>query len=286
MEVVIITGMSGSGKSGATNVLEDIGYFCIDNMPPQLLPKFMEICQKSGEEIEKIAVVADIRSGDRLFSLKEYIQELRDKNIKSKILFIDCDNEVLIKRYKETRRKHPLSERTGGNLMLSVELERELLTPIREMADYYIDTTMTTGTQFYEKLRSLFLENVYDYMSINCISFGFKYGIPMEADLVFDVRCLPNPFYMDELKTKTGIDQEVRDYIFKFSESTELLYKLEDLMKLMLPLYVREGKSQLVIAFGCTGGKHRSVTYALLMGEYMESIGQKVTVTHRDIEKK
>lgn len=286
MEVIIITGMSGSGKSGAANVLEDIGYFCIDNMPPQLLPKFIEICEKFGEEIEKLAVVVDIRSGERLFTLKQNIEDLRAQNIPAKILFMDADDEILVKRYKETRRKHPLNSRTSGNLHLAVNLERELLTPIREIADYFIDTTMLNGTQMNEKVRSIFLENINEYMTINSMSFGFKYGLPNEADLIFDVRCLPNPFYITELKTKTGNDKEVRDYILSFEESKTMLDKLKDLLEFMVPLYVKEGKSQLIVAFGCTGGKHRSVTYAKLIGEYLQEKGRKVIISHRDIDKK
>lgn len=286
MELVIITGMSGSGKSGAANVLEDIGYFCIDNMPPQLLPKFIEICEKSGDEVEKLAIVVDIRSGERLFTLKQNIDELKAQNIPAKILFMDASDEVLVKRYKETRRKHPLASRTSGNLHLAVNLERELLTPIREIADYLIDTTMLNGMQMNEKVRSIFLENLSDYMTITSMSFGFKYGSPNEADLVFDVRCLPNPFYIPDLKNKTGCDKEVRDYVMSFDESKTLLEKLKDLLSFMIPLYIKEGKSQLIIAFGCTGGKHRSVTYAKLLGEYLQQSGQNVIISHRDIDKK
>ncbi|MGN0660329.1 MAG: RNase adapter RapZ [Oscillospiraceae bacterium] len=286
MELVIITGMSGSGKSGAANVLEDIGYFCIDNMPPQLLPKFIEICEKSGDEVEKLAIVVDIRSGERLFTLKQNIDELKAQNIPAKILFMDASDEVLVKRYKETRRKHPLASRTSGNLHLAVNLERELLTPIREIADYLIDTSMLNGMQMNEKVRSIFLENLSDYMTITSMSFGFKYGAPNEADLVFDVRCLPNPFYIPDLKNKTGCDREVRDYVMSFDESKTLLEKLKDLLSFMVPLYIKEGKSQLIIAFGCTGGKHRSVTYAKLLGEYLQQSGQNVIISHRDIDKK
>ena len=286
MDVVIVTGMSGSGKSQAADVLEDIGYFCIDNMPPQLLPKFMEICQKSGEEIEKIAVVADVRSGERLFMLKDYLTELDKQDIHAKILFIDCKDDVLIKRYKESRRKHPLASRTSGNLELAVTLERELLAPIKAIADFYIDTTFTTGTKFSEILRQTFLENVSDYMTVNCLSFGFKYGIPAEADLVFDVRCLPNPYYVPELKEKTGVDKVVRDYVMDSEESVEMKKKIDDFIEYMIPLYVKEGKSQLVVAFGCTGGKHRSVTFAENLYALLKEKDDKVTVTHRDIEKK
>ena len=286
MDVVIVTGMSGSGKSQAADVLEDIGYFCIDNMPPQLLPKFMEICQKSGEEIEKIAVVVDVRSGERLFMLKDYLTELEQQDIHAKVLFIDAKDDVLLKRYKETRRKHPLLNRTSGSIEMAVTLERELLAPIKAMADFYIDTSATSGTKFSEILRQTFVENFADYMTINCMSFGFKYGVPAGADLVFDVRCLPNPFYIPELKEKTGLNVEVRDYVMSFDESKTMKEKIDDFIDYMIPLYTKEGKSQLVVAFGCTGGKHRSVTFAENMYKHLTEKGAKAVVSHRDIEKK
>lgn len=286
MDVVIVTGMSGSGKSQAADVLEDIGYFCIDNMPPQLLPKFMEICQKSGEEIEKIAIVVDVRSGERLFVLKDYLTELEQQDIHPKVLFIDAKDDILLKRYKETRRKHPLLNRTSGNIEMAVTLERELLAPIKAMADFYIDTSATSGTKFSEILRQTFVENFADYMTVNCMSFGFKYGIPVSADLVFDVRCLPNPFYIPELKEKTGLNVEVRDYVMSFDESKTMKEKIDDFIDYMIPLYTKEGKSQLVVAFGCTGGKHRSVTFAENMYKHLTENGAKAVVSHRDIEKK
>lgn len=286
MDVVIVTGMSGSGKSQAANVLEDIGYFCIDNMPPQLLPKFMEICQKSGEEIEKIAVVADVRSGERLYMLKDYLAELEQQDIHAKVLFVDANDDVLLKRYKETRRKHPLSNRTNGNLELAVSLERELLEPIKIMADFYIDTSVTSGTKFSEILRNIFVENFADYMTVSCMSFGFKYGVPVSADLIFDVRCLPNPYYVPELKEKTGLNKEVRDYVMSFDEAKTMQEKIHDFLDYMIPLYIKEGKSQLVVGFGCTGGKHRSVTFAENFYNHLLDRNIKTVVTHRDVEKK
>lgn len=285
LEVVIITGMSGSGKSGAAKVLEDIGYFCIDNMPPELLPKFIEISSKSAGEIERIAIVTDIRGGELFFRLSEYIDELIEIGISVKLLYLDASDNVIIQRYKETRRKHPLDERAQGNVRHAVQLEREILAPIREKADYYFDTSLTSLAQLKDQVKSIFLEKASDSMIVNLVSFGFKYGAANEADLIFDVRCLPNPFYLPELKNKTGLDAEVRDYVMSHDAAKTLRAKLEDLTEFLLPLYVKEGKSQLVIGFGCTGGKHRSVTFVENMRDFLEERGIKVRVSHRDISK-
>ncbi|MCR5816510.1 MAG: RNase adapter RapZ [Ruminococcus sp.] len=285
MKFVIVTGLSGSGKSTAVDVLEDIGYYCIDNMPPELVGKFGGISAKAGSQLEKVAFVADIRGGDFFLKLDETIKQLRAENEDIKVLFLDSSDDVIVRRYKETRRKHPLDEISNGNIRNAISTERNMLVPIKEQADFYIDTSLTSTSKFKERVYSLFLESGEDFLRVDVCSFGFKYGTMNEADLIFDVRCLPNPFYIPELKEKTGLNKEVYDYVLSFDEAQKLLTKLEDLLDFLIPLYQREGKSQLIIAFGCTGGKHRSVTYAEAVGRYLESKLGRIRITHRDIEK-
>ena len=284
MEFIIVTGISGSGKSCAANVLEDIGYFCIDNMPPQLIPKFAELCGENSA-IEKVAIVVDIRGGELFLRLWDNVENMRKSGLNVKVLFIYADRDVIKRRYKETRRKHPLYDIAGGDIDKAIDAEFDILMPLREHSDYYIDTSLMTTAKFKENMLNIFLENVSDSMVISCVSFGFKYGVPDEADLVFDVRCLPNPFYVPELKAKTGEDKEVRDYVMDSEVSKTLLSKLTDLMDFLVPQYIAEGKSQLVIAFGCTGGKHRSVTLAGKMYDHLLEIGQPAALHHRDIRK-
>lgn len=284
MEFVIITGMSGSGKSSAVKVLEDIGFFCIDNMPPQLIPNFAAMCNENSE-ISKVAIVTDIRGGTMFFKLSECIAKLHIAGIDVKVLYLEANKETLIKRYKETRRKHPLDELSGGDLSGAIDAETELLSEIRENADYIIDSSLLSTGQLKEEIAGLFLDKPTDRMIVSCMSFGFKYGVPGEADLVFDVRCLPNPFYIPELKHKTGLDSEVRDYVMQFEQSQTLETKLRDLIDFLIPCYVHEGKSRLVIAFGCTGGKHRSITFAERTAKYLAEKECKVRTLHRDIDK-
>ncbi len=284
MEFVIVTGISGSGKSSAVKVLEDIGFFCIDNMPPQLIPNFAAMCNEN-TEITKVAIVTDIRGGAMFFKLSECIAKMHIAGINIKVLFLEASKEVLMKRYKETRRKHPLDEVSGGDISKAIDAEIELLREIREDADYIVDSSFLSSGQLKEQIADLFLEKPMDRMMVSCMSFGFKYGVPGEADLVFDVRCLPNPFYLPELKHKTGRDSEVRDYVMGFEQSCVLRDKLFDLIGFLLPHYVSEGKSRLVIAFGCTGGKHRSVTFAELTAAFLREKECKVKTLHRDIEK-
>lgn len=291
MEFIIVTGISGSGKSSVIQVLEDIGYFCIDNMPPQLISNFAEICSESrndnGEKISKVAIVTDIRGGELFLKLSDSIAKLKNTDdFNVKVLFLEATKEVLMKRYSETRRKHPLDEVSGGDLSKAIDAEIELLSDIRANADYIIDSSLLTSTQLKEQIAELFLEKPGDRMILSCMSFGFKYGVPGEADLVFDVRCLPNPFYVPELKHKTGLDKEVRDYVMNSEESIEFENKIYDMIGFLIPLYVREGKSRLVIAFGCTGGKHRSITFAHRAAEYFREKECSVREMHRDIEKK
>ena len=285
MQFIIVTGMSGSGKSSAVNVLEDIGYYCIDNMPPELISKFADICAQSEGKIDKVAFVVDVRGGDLFLKLQDTVSLLKSEHINLKILFLDSSDDVIVRRYKETRRKHPLDEVSYGNIRKAIETEREVLVPIKAASDYYIDTSNTSTSQFRERMYSIFLENN-DYMHIDIRSFGFKFGPLAEGDLIFDVRCLPNPFYIPELKEKTGLDSEVSSYVMKFDEAKELCRKLTDLLDFLIPLYEKEGKSQLVVAFGCTGGKHKSVTFAEAIAKHLKGKNYKVRIAHRDIEKR
>ncbi len=286
MQLLIVTGMSGSGKSCVMDVMEDIGYYCIDNIPPKLISRFVDLCRQAESGLDKVAVAVDIRTGDMFTEIYRSWQELKNEpDIEVKVLFIEASSEVLIKRYKETRRKHPLDERFNGSLPQAIAYEWEQLSQLRAIADYYIETSNLTSNQLKEQIKNTFLEKSSDSMTIKVMSFGFKYGVSMEADLVFDVRCLPNPFYIESLKNLTGCEEEVRDYVMSFEQSQQLFTKLKDLMDFLIPLYISEGKSQLVIAFGCTGGKHRSITFAELMAEYLKSKEYKIQKYHRDITK-
>lgn len=286
MELLIVTGMSGSGKSSVMDVMEDIGYYCIDNIPPKLITQFVDLCRQSENGIQKIAVAVDIRSGDMFAEIFHSWQLLKsNKDVQVKVLFIEASDEVLIKRYKETRRKHPLDEKFGGNMHDAIKYEWNQLSQLREIADFYVETSNLSATELKEQIKSIFLERKSDSLTIKIMSFGYKYGVSTESDLVFDVRCLPNPFYIPELKNHTGLENCVRDYVMGFEESQALFEKLCDLVDFLIPLYVKEGKSQLVIAFGCTGGKHRSITFAELMTEHLVKMNYKVQKYHRDITK-
>ncbi|MBQ4464858.1 MAG: RNase adapter RapZ [Oscillospiraceae bacterium] len=285
MQLVIITGMSGSGKSTAMRVMEDIGFYCIDNLPPLLIPKFVDICDQTGGSLNKVAIAVDIRTGDMFADVYTTLKSLRSElHEQLKVIYTEASDEILLRRYKETRRRHPLAERCSS-LPEAIQLEREQLQPLQAIADYYIETSRLSTAQLGEEIREIFLDNTTDSMLIKVMSFGFKYGVSTEADLVFDVRCVPNPYYIPELKTHTGCEQIVRDYVMKFPQSQKLLQKVTDLLEFLLPLYIAEGKSQLVVAFGCTGGKHRSVTFAELTGEAIRQKGYRVHKLHRDIAK-
>jgi len=285
MEFLIVTGLSGAGKSKAVEMLEDMDFVCIDNMPPALVPAFGQIALKSETDM-KTAVVVDVRAGKDFDEILPALDELNDMGVEYRILFIDCANNVLVRRFKETRRRHPLARKYGNSLEKALAAERDLLQPIKERADYDIDTTQMQPKQLKERIAGLFYGNVQETLNVQCMSFGFKYGIPADADLVYDVRCLPNPFYIPELKHQTGLDSPVHDYVMKFKESQDFLAKIVDLTDFSLPLYAKEGKSDLVIAFGCTGGKHRSVTFAQELYRHLCQTGMTASVIHRDIQKK
>lgn len=285
MEFVIVSGLSGAGKSRAIDALEDIGFYCVDNMPPMLLPKFAELCLQSQNALPRVAIVIDARGGELLNDFAVGLEELNQIGVEYKILFLECDSPVLARRYKETRRKHPLTDRCGGSVNRAIEEERELLRVVRSRTDYLIDTTHLSAAQLRERIVSLFLGDSRKGMPIQCMSFGFKYGYPAEADLVMDVRCFPNPFYVETLRQKTGLDADVRDYVLESEQTQTFLQKLYDMVDFLLPLYENEGKSQLVIAIGCTGGKHRSVTLTECLARHLQDNGDRVMVNHRDIQK-
>lgn len=285
MEFLIVTGLSGAGKSRAMDALEDIGFYCVDNLPPMLIPTFYDLCRQAKESFCKVAVGTDTRGGELFETLFAALERLHAEEKPYKILFLDARDDVLIRRYKETRRKHPLSESHDGSITQAVRLERELLKSVRERSDYIIDTSYISPAQLKQRISGLFLGDSASALLVNCVSFGFKYGTPSEADLVFDVRCLPNPYYIEELKNLTGLDEPVRRYVMQWEQTQGFIERFLSLIDFMLPLYCSEGKSQLVVAVGCTGGKHRSVALAQLLYNHLLEAGQRTSVHHRDIQK-
>lgn len=280
-ELVIITGLSGAGKSTAIGFMEDIGYYCIDNMPPELLSTFLELISKQKES--KVAIVMDIRSTENFDGVLDILDHLEKYGYEVKVVYLDIKTHIALKRYKLTRRKHPYADRFNGDIAQALSYEREIMTPLRSRADFVIDSSDLTGNQLRTRLTQILVGDDKDIMNIHVESFGFKHGIPSEADFVIDVRCLPNPYWVENLRNKTGLDPEVRDYVFSFSESKELLNKLIDLLDFLNPLYIKEGKSQIVFAIGCTGGNHRSVAIAEALKEHFEKKWDNVSVNHRDI---
>ena len=280
MRFVIVTGMSGAGKSTALKMLEDVGYFCIDNLPLALLPKLVEILRVPSTEFNKVALGIDIRGGQNFTDLEEML-----KDVSYEMLFLDSGDSVLVKRYKETRRTHPLANE--GNIWEGLEKERRVLEPIKKNADYIIDTSLLLTRELKRELQKIFVDSQeYKNLYLTIVSFGFKYGIPNDADLVFDVRFLPNPYYIEELRPKTGNDPEIQEYVMNNGKAEEFLDKLQDMLEFLVPQYIAEGKHQLVIAIGCTGGKHRSVTLANALYHYFEKSNEYgVRIEHRDIEK-
>ena len=284
MKLVIVTGMSGAGKTIALKMLEDIGFYCVDNLPISLVDKFVQLVSE-GTSIEKAALGLDIRSGEELGNLDEILENWRGSDVDVQVLFLDANDAVLIKRYKETRRTHPLAG--AGRLENGIEKEREKLAFLKREADYIIDTSMLLTRELRKELEKIFLQDArYKNMYVTVLSFGFKYGIPEDADLVFDVRFLPNPYYDEHLRPLTGQVQAVRDYVMQGGTADAFLKKLYDMIDFLLPNYINEGKNQLVIAVGCTGGKHRSVTIARALYEHLEAVGEYgIRIDHRDIDK-
>ena len=284
MEFLIVSGLSGAGKSTVMSVLEDSGFFCVDNLPPVLIPKFAELCLAGTGAYEQVAMACDIRGGENFDGLFEALDTLREMQFDYQILFVEADTKTIIKRYQETRRAHPLMAE-GLNLTQAVDRERQAMEPVRQRAQYVIDTTSLPA----KKLRDRILEILAPgearrfEMSISVTSYGFKYGIPLEADLVFDVRFLPNPFYVEQLRPQTGLDAGVRDYVFSYPQTGEFLEKLESMVDFLLPQFEEEGKSALVIAIGCTGGRHRSVAVTHALAEHIRSLGYAAGENHRDM---
>lgn len=283
IRVVVITGMSGAGKTVAVHSLEDLGYFCVDNLPPVLIPKFIELIEQSTGPMKKVALVLDLRGREFFDSLFPALDRLgQSGQLNYQILFLDASDEVLVQRYKETRRRHPLAP--SGSPLEGIRRERELIKEIKGRAQQIIDTSRLKPAQLKEIITERFSDSENNRFTVNFLSFGFKNGIPIDADLVFDVRFLPNPHYIEEMRPKTGLDEEVSAYVLKWSETQTLLKKLEDMLAFLLPNYQREGKSQVVIAIGCTGGKHRSVTIAEHLRKTF-AMEYATRVSHRDINK-
>ena len=284
MRIVIVTGMSGGGKATAIHMLEDAGFYCVDNLPPALFETFSELISQPDSEVTKVAVGLDARSGQRFEEAPRVIEQLRERGLPVEVLFLECSDAVLVKRYKESRRRHPLSPE--GRIEDGINKERELLAKIRSQADYIIDTSQLLTREFKIEMDRLFVANEKrNNLMVTVLSFGFKHGIPSDADLVFDVRFLPNPFYIDELKHQTGNDKPVQDYVKSFPECDQFLDKLQDMLEFLVPGYINEGKYQLVVGIGCTGGQHRSVTIANEIYERLKKADNfGVKIYHRDLK--
>ena len=282
MEFVVITGMSGAGKSCVMNALEDIGFFCVDNLPAQLIPVFAQLLTKS-QEHPRVAVVTDVRAGQSFSELFDVFDTLKELQIPYKLMFLDADDDVLIKRYKETRRRHPL-QGEAASVQQALTMERKMLSQARAKADYLLETSNLSAMQCRVRVLGMFSDKKEQTLHLHCMSFGFKHGIPNDADFVFDVRFLPNPFYVPELKHQTGLDEPVRDYVMNSDASKAFLQKLENFCDYAVELAQKEGRSQLIFAFGCTGGHHRSVTFAQLFYQHFQE-KSRASVSHRDIMK-
>ena len=285
MDILIISGLSGAGKSKAASYLEDMGFYIVDNMPAAMILKFAEFCAGGNGRYDRVALVYDVRTANSFTELFDVLDKLRAMEGACRMLFLEAAPEVIIKRYKETRRRHPLTDQTDS-LAEAVHRERELMQRVRERADYVIDTSHTSTAQLRGELLRLFGEaGEKGGMTVSVTSFGYKYGLPLEADLVFDVRFMPNPFYIEELRPQTGLDQAVSDYVFSFQQTQGCMKRLEDLLSFTLPLYAEEGKTSLVIAVGCTGGHHRSVAVTHALAEFIRGLGYQVTENHRDMSR-
>lgn len=285
MEFVIITGLSGAGKSTAADVLEDFGYYCVDNMPSILMPRFAEFCLASGGKFDKVALVSDIREKGGFDDLIKAIDDLRESGCDVKVLFMSAEVKTLLKRYKETRRRHPLQKK-GETLEDSIKREVQMIASLKDKSDFIIDSTNQPINVLKRSIKKIFKqEDSKEGIEVNVISFGFKYGIPLDADLVFDVRFLPNPYYVESLTSLTGMDDPVHDYVFSFSQTEDFMKKLEDMILFLLPHYEEEGKPTLNIAIGCTGGRHRSVAMASSLNDFLVKENINATLINRDIDK-
>ena len=283
MEFVIISGLSGAGKSKAASFLEDMGFYVVDNMPAPLIPRFAELCMAGQGRYDRVALVTDIRGGQTFDGLFDALRTLEEMGCAYRILFVEATMETIIKRYKETRRVHPLAQ-GGRSLAEAVQQERDALAPVRQRAEYIVDTSALSTAKLRGELLRLFGDGQEAHaMSVNVVSFGFKYGIPIEADLVFDVRFLPNPYYIAELRHQTGLDEPVRSFVFNYQQTREFMTHLENLMSFLLPKYVAEGKTVLVIGIGCTGGQHRSVAVTRALAEFIRQKGYQASENHRDM---
>ena len=283
MEFIIISGLSGAGKSKTASIMEDMGFYVVDNLPAALIPRFAQLCMASQGQYDRVALVTDIRGGQTFDGLFEALDALHQLGCAYKILFVEARDDAIIKRYKETRRAHPLAK-NGRSLEETVKLERNALSPVRARAEYIIDTTALSTAKLRGEVLRLFGDGqVQRSMSISVISFGFKYGIPIEADLVFDVRFLPNPYYIAELRHQTGLDDGVYNFVFGYQQTKDFMQYLENLMSFLLPLYVEEGKTALVIGIGCTGGQHRSVAVTKALADFIKQKGYSVSENHRDM---
>ena len=283
MEILIITGMSGAGKSKAASYLEDAGYYIVDNLPAEMMLKFANFCVAANGRYDRVALVYDVRAGEDFHALLDVVARMKTMECNCRVLFLECDTEVLIQRYKETRRMHPLWEE-GRSLQDTVLREQELLKPVRSIADCILNTsTYSTGKLRGEILQRFGGGTAAESLVVNVVSFGYKYGIPLEADLLFDVRFMPNPFYIEELRSQTGLQAGVRDYVLSFGQTQEFLERLKGMLKFLLPLYSEEGKTVLVIGIGCTGGRHRSVAITHELAEYIKRLGFRAAENHRDM---
>ena len=285
MEILIITGLSGGGKSRAASYLEDIGYYTVDNLPAEMMVKFADFCAGSSGRYDRVALVYDVRSGEPTDILIETLERLKASGVNCRMLFLEADNQTIVNRYKETRRIHPLQKK-GESVEQAIRREREWMQPVRDHADFVLDTSALSIAKLRSELLDLFgQQGDRGGLAVNVLSFGFKHGIPIEADLVFDVRFMPNPYYVPELKNKTGLDQAVRDFVFSFRQTNDFMEQLEEMLTFLLPLYAEEGKSALVIAIGCTGGKHRSVTITNALYEKMKDLEYSFKAEHRDVDR-
>lgn len=282
LSILVLTGLSGAGKTSALHALEDIGFFCVDNLPPKLLPTLVQLCSQSRQPITRVALVADVRGGEFFRDLRDAITQLRHNGYEVRVFFLEANDEVLVQRYKETRRRHPLSDKFP-DLIQAIQIEREQLSDIRTVADEVIDTSRLNPHELRMELNRRLRPRDGLHMQVKVVSFGFKYGLPLDADLVFDVRFLPNPNYKPELRSLNGTNEAVRQFVLSQGETQSLLARLKDLLTFALPYYQREGKAYLVIALGCTGGQHRSVVIAEEIASFIRRQGFPCTVQHRDL---